>query len=270
MIVVTKLRYRYNRTFHALPLWLAHFNPLPLLRRYMSAYYQLLPTRVDPDGDPDSDGPLSTTLRDPPSFLSRLVAALPFRYGPFRKVNRAKSLWISSEPSNKSIALYAAGGSTLVAAVLGLVVFQERVNEYIMDTFFGPAPPASCLRDPSAASSYVPWRPLAADDQLVYHCVKVPHSSEPPPLRVYQSLPSACRDAFFQSGHICDERSNSIFDLAWTWVNGSDALLHDAMVAAEDDAGHESGVGFQAGQKLYRCVFFAPTAANVPANPPIR
>lgn len=221
----------------------------------MSAYYQLLPT--------NGDAAPPTTVRDSPSFLSRLVTflpSLPFqlndRYGSFPKFRRARSLW--RDPPKKSIALYLAGGSTLVAAVLALVVYQQRMKEYIMDTFFGPAPPAACLRDPSAAASYVPWRPLAADDQLIYHCVKVADPSEPsPPLRAYQVLPSACRDAFFESGDICNDGPKTVFDLAWTWVNGSDAFLHDAIVAAEDDAGHENGAGFQAGQKLYRCVFSA-------------
>jgi hypothetical protein len=128
-----------------------------------------------------------------------------------------------------------------------------------MDTFLGPAPPAACLRDPSAASSYVSWRPLATDDHLLYHCIKTPHLSEPPPLRAYQLLPSTCRDAFFENGDVCNHdhgptTTTTTFDLAWTWVNGSDPLLHDAMVAAEEDAGHENAVGLQAGQKLYRCV----------------
>jgi len=228
----------------------------------MSAYYQLLPTR--PDGDPPPS--TSTTVRDP-SFLSRLVAALPFpffqvngRYRSFANFNSSKPRW--SEPSKRHIT-YAAGASAAFFIVLTLAVYQERMKEYIMDTFFGPAPPAVCLRDPSAASSYVPWRPLSADDQLVYHCIKVPHPSEPPPLRAYQTLPSTCRDAFFENGDICNHGSTAtIFDLVWTWVNGSDALLHDAMAAAEDNAGHENTVGLQAGQKLYRCVLFGHIAAR--------
>jgi hypothetical protein len=235
----------------------------PSERRSMSAaYYQLLPTR--PDGDPPPSTP-PVRVRHPPSFLSRLAAALPFqlqlhlhlqdRYRSLPKFNlsnRSKSLW--SEPSKRPITLYAAGASAATLIFLALFVYQERMKEYIMDTFFGPAPPAACLRDSSAASSYVPWQPLTADDQLVYHCIKVPHPSEPPPLRAYQSLPSACRDAFFENGQICNHGSTTTFDLAWTWVNGSDALLHDAMAAAEDNAWHENAVGLQAGQKLYRCV----------------
>ena len=224
----------------------------------MSGYYQLLPTR--PDGDP----PPSNTVRDPPSLLTRLLAALPFsfllydRYHSFPNFDRSNSLYLWSKGSKRPTTLYAAGVSATVLLVLALVVYHERMKEYIMDTFFGPAPPAACLRDPSAAASYVRWRPLAADDQLVYHCIKVPHSSEPPPLRPYQSLPSTCRDAFFENGDMCNHQSAPTrFDLVWTWVNGSDPLLHDAMAAAEHSAtGDENVVGLQQGQKLYRSVLF--------------
>ena len=232
----------------------------------MSGYYQLLPTR--PDGDP----PPSNTVRDPPSLLTRLLTALPFsfhlydRYRSFPNFNRSNSLW--RKPSKRPITLYAAGVSATVFLVLTLVVYHERMKEYIIDTFFGPAPPAACLRDPSAASSYVRWRPLATDDQLVYHCIKVPHSSEPPPLRAYQSLPSTCRDAFFENGDGCNHQSTPTrFDLVWTWVNGSDPLLHDAMAAAEHSAvSNENAVGLQQGQKLYRFVrlLFALTAVCPP------
>ncbi len=245
----------------------------------MSGYYQLLPTR--PDGDP----PPSNTVRDPPSFLTRLVAALPFsfhlhdRYRSFPNYNRSKPLW--GEPLKKrNITLYAVGASTAFILVLVLVVYQERMKEYIMDNFYGPAPPAACLRDPSAASSYVPWRrPLALaadDDQLVYHCIKVPQPSEPPPLRAYQSIPSTCRDAFFENGDICNHPSTltpTRFDLVWTWVNGSDPLLHDAMAAAEHSAAHhENAVGLQEGQKLYRSVLLSfRLHAPCPSSPqPIR
>jgi len=236
----------------------------------MSAYYQLLPTRPDADGDP----PPSTPVRDPPSFLYRLVASLPFswqlygHYRSFHNFKRPKVLW-SEQPSKRHITLYAAGASAALVLILALVVYQERMKEYIMDTFFGPAPPAACLRDPSAASSYVPWRPLAADDQLVYHCIKVPHTSEPPPLRVYQSLPSTCRDSFFENGDICNQHSTStIFDLVWTWVNGSDPLLQDAMAAAEHSVtGQENAMGHQAGQKLYRSVLFLSLTRPLVAQP---
>jgi hypothetical protein len=233
----------------------------------MSAYYQLLPTR--PDGNP----PPSTTVRDPPSFLSRLVAALPFssrRSGHYRSFKRPKSLW--SKPSKRHITLYAAGISGALVLVLALVVYQERMREYIMDTFFGPAPPAACLRDPSAASSYVPWRPLGADDQLVYHCIKVPPASEPPPLRAYQSLPSTCRDSFFENGDICNHQSTpTVFDLVWTWVNGSDPLLHDAMAAADtSEASRENAVGTHTGQHLYRSVLFFLSLTRPRVPLPIR
>lgn len=256
----------------------------------MSAYYQLLPTRPDADADVDvdvdadadanndSDRPpsTSTTLRYPPSpspsFLSRLAAALPFSFQPYDRYRsspifkRSKPLW--SEPSKRHITLYAAGVSAALVLVLALALYHERMKEYIMDTFFGPAPPAACLRDPSAASSYVLWRPLAADDQLVYHCIKVPHSSDPPPLRVYQSLPSTCRDAFFENGDVCNHQPTpTLFDLVWTWVNGTDPLLQDAMAAAEPSAaGQDNAVGLQTGQKLYRSVlFFLLTRPLVPA-----
>ena len=231
----------------------------------MSGYYQLLPTR--PDGDP----PPSNTVRDPPSLLTRLSTALPFSfhlYDRYRYFNRSNYLW--SKPSKRPINLYVAGAFATVLLVLALLVYHERMKEYIMDTFFGPAPPAACLRDPSAASSYVRWQPLAADDQLVYHCIKVPHSSEPSPLRPYQSLPSACRDAFFENGDNCNHQSTPTrFDLVWTWVNGSDPLLHDAMAAAEHSAaGDENTVGVQQGQKLYRSVLFpfAHTATRPPSQ----
>ena len=227
------------------------------------------------------DPPPSTALRDPPSLVARLVAALPTL--PFqvplndayasaslghskRSISPRRRDWRDWRDSFKGyFALYAAGGSAAVLAVLAvlaLVVYQERMKEYIMDTFFGPAPPAACLRDPSAAPSYVPWRQVPTDDLLVYHCIRATRPSQSPPLRLYQTLPSACRDAFFEHGHICDDGSTSTFDLAWTWVNGSDALLHDAMTAAEDEGGHENGVGLQAGQKLYRCVFFSSRHAT--------
>ena len=233
-------------------------------RGCMSGYYQLLPTR--PDGDP----PPSNVVRDPPSLLTRLVAALPFsfhpydRYRSFPNFNRSNFRW-NEPPKKRHTTLYVVGASAACVLVLALVVYQERMKEYIIDTFYGPAPPAACLRDPSAASSYVPWRrPLAFaadDDQLLYHCIKVPQPSEPPPLRAYQSLPSTCRDAFFESGEICNHPSTltpSRFDLVWTWVNGSDPLLHDAMAAAEHSAGrHEKAVGLQEGQKLYRSVLLS-------------
>ena len=227
----------------------------------MSGYYQLLPTR--PDGDP----PPSYTVPDPPSLITRLVAALPFsfhlfdRYRSFSNFNRSNFRW--NEPSKKRhITLYAVGASAAFVLVLALVVYHERMKEYLMDTFFAAAPPAACLRDPSAASSYVPWhRPLALaadDNELVYHCIKVPKPSQPPPLRVYQSLPSTCRDAFFETGDLCNHPSTltpTRFDLVWTWVNGSDPLLHDAMAATERSAGHhDKAVTLQEGQKLYRSV----------------
>ena len=239
----------------------------------MSAYYQLLPTR--PDGEPPS-----TTVRgEPPSFLSRLVTALPSlpfqlnpRYRSFPKFKRSRSLW--TDASKRHIVFYyaAAGVSAAALTVLALIViYQERVKEYIIDTYYGPAPPAACLRDPSAASSYVSWRPLAADDQLVYHCIKVPNLSELPPLRAYQSLPSTCREAFFENGKICnDGTSTTTFDLAWTWVNGSDPLLHGAIAAAEDDAGRDNGVGLKSGQKLYRCALFDHTPTRLPGRNTMR
>jgi hypothetical protein len=200
-----------------------------------------------------------------PIQLSTYVGTLA-KYIPSSRFPRRTRPWRDQRSKKKPIArgyaAAAAGGAAALLAVLALVVYHQRLREYILDTFFGPAPPAACLRDPAAAASYVRWRALPTDDELVYHCVRAAPAAPPGPLlRAYQRLPPACRDAFFEAGAACHDGSRTVLDLAWTWVNGSDALLHDAMAAAvaEEDAVHNNG------QKLYRSVsiFLRTTACPV-------
>lgn len=101
-------------------------------------------------------------------------------------------------------------------------------------------------------------------EELLYHCIERPKSAQDPkPLRPYQVLSASCRDDYFEKGSICTSGSTTKFDLAWTWVNGSDSLLHEAMYNAESKAGHEEGVGSKAGQKLYRCVDTLPLQTRI-------
>ncbi|KZT11759.1 uncharacterized protein LAESUDRAFT_754314 [Laetiporus sulphureus 93-53] len=83
--------------------------------------------------------------------------------------------------------------------------------------------------------------------------------SEPKPpytsLQPAHALPDSCRDEYFASGAPCYAPETPKFDFLWTWVNGSDPLLHQAKKHAEaqfssDDPFRPSDTGRE--ERLYR------------------
>lgn len=57
--------------------------------------------------------------------------------------------------------------------------------------------------------------------------------SMPRTLRPSLSLPSSCLDSHIATGGLCYNPAEPKLDVVWTWVNGSDELLHDAKTRVE-------------------------------------
>jgi hypothetical protein len=79
------------------------------------------------------------------------------------------------------------------------------------------------LFDPSLEAGYVAFRPSM-------HPQSVATSALKPSLE----LPAACLDAHIAHGQLCHVAEEPRLDVVWTWVNGSDILLQDALVRVEN------------------------------------
>lgn len=100
-------------------------------------------------------------------------------------------------------------------------------------------PGPACLVDPSSSASYVGWNPNRNEYPAIYHCIQ---AARPPTidsipavgssLRSYRPLPDWCVEAYYTNGSTCNDAQRTKFDVIWTWVNGSDPMIHKSRAKA--------------------------------------
>ncbi|KAI0700068.1 hypothetical protein BC835DRAFT_478460 [Cytidiella melzeri] len=109
--------------------------------------------------------------------------------------------------------------------VFALCVFSLLRNTFI---FSGISDDTDAEHfEPTIEVAYIPFRP-----------------AERPPrtkaLKPCTELPSSCLDAHVAEGQLCFNEAEPRLDLLWTWVNGSDILLQDALTRVENSLPDDS------------------------------
>ncbi|KAF8588238.1 hypothetical protein K439DRAFT_1613668 [Ramaria rubella] len=107
-------------------------------------------------------------------------------------------------------------------------------------------PLLSFSHDDSAA--YDPSRPLPRHSRyIVFEPPASPNPSLKPtvdrPLRAPLKLPEHCLESYFSLGYPCFSPKHPSFDIVWTWVNGSDPRLQEAMKEAAPMKAAKNGQG---------------------------
>ncbi|KAI0700102.1 hypothetical protein BC835DRAFT_1329341 [Cytidiella melzeri] len=151
--------------------------------------------------------PLSQTSSSSRQHFSELELEDSFRDEPTRRKARRRLIF---------------GGLTAAALVALWFIAGEVVD--FADTFYDDED-LDLLVDSRVA--YLPFEPPPK------------HDFEWPDIKTIkltptQELPDHCRDAYFSKGDPCYDPVIKPMDVVWTWVNGSDRLLQEAKLQAEN------------------------------------
>ncbi|PVF97290.1 hypothetical protein CPB86DRAFT_786100 [Serendipita vermifera] len=222
-------------------------------------YYQLLRTNSE-DGDKleglDERGtPLLASVR--PLWFRIRDAVSPTKYSyksilSPRRLSRDSDTTTSSNssilqvgrqcstrrrhPRNRLVLVY----SVIVGLIISFAIYgahRDEIDSFYYEQFKMVTPGAACLADQSSPESYVLWSPSTWKNRAIYHCItqkaaplapgpfSSPRGQLGSTLRPYRPLPSACLDDYYTNGTICSDWQRTKFDIIWTWVNGSDAMI---------------------------------------------
>ena len=110
-------------------------------------------------------------------------------------------------------------GSLITVVLLAFYLVVADWVEDIDDLDYSDTPAAQS----DAHAAYIPFEPPTHRD-----------TSAAARLRPAQVLPARCREAYFVGGELCYDPDIRPMDVVWTWDNGSDPLLQEAKLRAED------------------------------------
>jgi hypothetical protein len=212
-------------------------------------FYRLLRTNSEDGDDSEELQGWTSTVSNPDSLFIRIrTAIIPSRYLlkpplPSRRLSRNSSSGVASSilrPGKRRRPLWLFA-SIFVGLFITVSIFGahwDRVESFYYVQFLMTTPSNTCLLDRSSPASYVHWDPKSNAKGSVYHCITqrepqyINHSLAGSSLRPYRPLPAECIDSYYTNGTSCSDGQRTIFDVIWTWVNGSDPMIIQARAKA--------------------------------------